>query len=145
MCRETIEQPSAQIIAGDCWREAPNGQVELLAARCCACGTHHLPHVPVCATCNGEEFENAVLGPHGTLYAYTIVRMPPPGYAGEYAVGYVDFPEGVRVFGQIKIVPGVALGSGVPVGLEKAALFKRADGTPVIAYRFVPATKGGSQ
>lgn len=140
MDTETMAPPP-QIIAGDCWRETAGGRIELLAARCTACGTHHLPHVPVCASCSKEEFATAALGPRGTLYAYTIVRMPPPGYAGEYAVGYVDFPEGVRVFGQIRMIPEIPLASGIPVGLEKATLFKRPDATPVIGYRFVPAAE----
>ena len=141
MTTETIVA-TPHFVAKECWRENADGHVELVAARCAACGTLHLPRVPVCACCGEEEFQAIPLASEGTLYAYTIVRTPPPGYAGEYAVGYVDFPEGVRVFGQVKLMSEKPLNSGMPVALEKAMLFKRADGTPVVSYRFVPTSEG---
>jgi hypothetical protein len=127
--------------AADHWRETADGRIELMAARCRACGTHHLPRVPVCASCSAEDLEAVPLGGAGRLYAYTIIRIPPPGYAGEYAVGYVDFPEGVRVFGQIRLDPDTQLASDVPVTIEKAVLFHRPDGAPVAGYRFVPSVQ----
>jgi uncharacterized OB-fold protein len=37
------------------------------------------------------------LSSQGTLYSYTIVRNPPAGVSGPYAIAYVDLPENVRL------------------------------------------------
>ena len=96
-------------LAADHWRRAGDC-VELLAARCTACGTRHLPKPVCCAACHGREFAWEALSATGSLYAYTVIHAAPPGYAQPYAVAYVDFPEGVRVFGHL------ALGDGPPHG-----------------------------
>lgn len=125
--------------AADYWRETADGRIELIAGRCRACGTHHLPRVPICASCFGEDLEMVALGGSGRLYTFTVIRVPPTGYASEYAVGYVDFPEGVRVFGQVRLDAKVPLASDMPVTVEKAVLSRHADGSPITGYRFVPS------
>lgn len=129
-------------IAGTYWRQGDDGNVELIAARCRSCGTLHLPAVPVCANCYSDQFDPAALHGPGKLYAHTVIHVPPAGYPPIYAVGYVDFPEGVRVFGHVRLIDGVKLRADMPVTLESGTLFKRSDGTPVVGYRFAPMTGG---
>jgi uncharacterized OB-fold protein len=136
--------PATEHVAKDYWRERPDGSVELTASRCRGCGTHFLPRVSVCAQCHGLEFEAATLREGGRLYVYTVIHMPPPGYESPYAIGYVDFPQGVRVFGHVSLDGANPPSIGGPVGLQKAIIAKRADGTFVVAYRFVPLAGDGS-
>lgn len=135
--------PSEDLIASEYWHESPNGDVVLIAAVCDQCGQHFLPKVAVCSGCSGTNFHKAALSPQGTLYSYTLNHAPSPGFPPVYCVGYVDFPEGVRVFGHVRhdtLVPPRIDG---PVGIEVAPLFVRPTGEQVRGYRFVPITSEG--
>jgi uncharacterized OB-fold protein len=121
---------------GDCWREVGGTQVELIAQRCTQCGTGYLPKALTCARCGGRSFAPLVLGHRGTLYSYAIVHGSGGVWPDLYAVGYVDFPEGVRVFGQLRDTSESTLHSGAQVGAEPATLYRRKDGTEVRCFRF---------
>jgi uncharacterized OB-fold protein len=49
--------------------------------------------------------ETTPIGREGTLYTYTIIHQPPPGFEAPFAVGYLDLPEGVRVFAHLERTP----------------------------------------
>jgi uncharacterized OB-fold protein len=135
----------AERIAAEHWREEADGRALLLAARCTACGQLFLPRVAVCAACGGQAFESAPLAGPGRLYVHTVIHAAAPGFATPYAVGYVDYPEGVRVFGHVRLDGPGQPRPGVPVEVEAADLFRRPDGTPVRGYRFVPAAEDGGR
>jgi len=124
---------------GDCWRIADDGVVELIGSRCTACGTVYLPQSITCARCGGRTFTALTLAPAGTLYSYSIVHRSGGVWPDLYAVGYVDFPEGVRVFGQLRADAPAALAVGARAGLEAATLYRRKDGAAVTCFRFVVA------
>jgi uncharacterized OB-fold protein len=70
----------------------------LKGSRCEECGTVTLIARPVCPGCWKSNTQKAVdLSDHGILYSYTIVRHPPPGMTGPYAIAYVDLPEKIRL------------------------------------------------
>lgn len=125
------------------WRRGADGHAELLAYRCSGCAAHYLPRVVICSSCGGQEFTIAPLANVGNLYAYTIVHVAPPGYPSPYAIGYVDFPEQVRVFGQISLEHADRLRCDIPVEIEVAVLRHDADGKPVEGYRFAPLPNSG--
>ena len=70
----------------------------LFGSRCKVCAQMSFPPRKVCSKCFSEEMESIPLSSRGKLYTYTIIGYPPPGLAAPYAIGYVDLPEGVRVF-----------------------------------------------
>ncbi len=75
----------------------------LLGSRCRECKTTYFPRRQICARCMKEGIlESVPLSRRGTLYTYTVIRQAPPRYPVPYAVGYVDLPEGVRVFAQLE-------------------------------------------
>jgi uncharacterized OB-fold protein len=45
------------------------------------------------------------LGRSGRLYAFSEIQAAPAGRVAPYTVGYVDMPEGVRVFAQLDATP----------------------------------------
>ena len=120
----------------ECWRETGDDGVELIASRCTRCGAVYLPRARVCVRCGASSFAPQALAPEGTLYAYSIVHGAGGVWPEVYAVGYVDFPEGVRVFGQIRETSPDALRIDAAVAVEKAILYRRKDGTAVSCFRF---------
>ncbi|HEU0203874.1 MAG TPA: OB-fold domain-containing protein [Burkholderiaceae bacterium] len=73
----------------------------LLASRHRASGDVQFPPLrPVSPL--AAEYETIALSEHGVLYSYTIVHSSPKAGLPPVAIGYVDFPEGVRVFGRVR-------------------------------------------
>ena len=56
------------------------------------------------------------LSRQGTLWAWTAVTAPPPGYQGEvpFGIGVVELPEGVRVITRLTESDPGALAEGQP-------------------------------
>jgi uncharacterized OB-fold protein len=71
------------------------------------------------------------------LYTFTIVHMPAKHYAPPYAVSWVEFPEGVRVFGQIKGWEMQPMKIGMEMRLIIDTLWQDEE-KEVIAYKFEP-------
>src|SRR3954452_11232207 len=71
----------------------------LLGGKCANCARHQFPRGPMCQYCGGEDVAEAELSDRGTLWAWTAVTAPPPGYQGDvpYGFGVVELPEGIRV------------------------------------------------
>ena len=59
------------------------------------------------------------LASEGTLYSYTIVRVPPPGWPGPvpYVLGEVELPEGPHVLAEVVDCAHDDLKVGMPVAL----------------------------
>jgi uncharacterized protein len=79
-------------IDGDTWSKRLHG------ARCRECGTVTLMRRAICPHCWKADTQEATeLSDRGKLYSYTIVRNPPAGMPGPYAIAYVDLPENIRL------------------------------------------------
>jgi uncharacterized OB-fold protein len=118
------------------FREGPDGGV-LLANKCTACGQLFFPKAKLCQACLHEELEEAPLSRKGALYSYTIARMPSSFFLPPHAMGFVDFPEGVRVFAPLKIIEDkpFEVGMEMEVVIEKLWEF---EGKELIGYVFRP-------
>ena len=132
----TTAPRTPEALHADCWSAVDEHTAQLTSYRCTQCGTHYLPRVLTCTSCGATKFDRVPLAPHGTLYTYTIVHKAGGVWPETYAVGYVDFPEGVRVFGQLRETTPDALAIGARVFVEPATLYQRKDGTPVTCFRF---------
>jgi uncharacterized OB-fold protein len=121
----------------------------LLASRCRACGETFFPRRQLCCACFSRDLEATEIGPRGTLYTYTYVRVPmfnrkssgqgDPGYG----VGQVDLPEGPRVqavlsgaFEDFRI--------GMEMELELEALRENEQGQEAVIFRFRPVAAAGA-
>ena len=60
-------------------------------------------HFPVFRSVSplAADHETIALSERGALYSYSIIHPSPKTGAAPFAIGYADFPEGVRVFGRI--------------------------------------------
>jgi uncharacterized OB-fold protein len=134
---------SVERLHADCWRIVDGERVELIASVCTQCGTSYLPKALCCVRCGNRSFKPQALSPRGTLYTYSIVHGSGGVWPDVYAVGYVDFPEGVRVFGHLRDTSPETLHVGAQVGLEEGLLYRQKDGTEVTCYRFFVSEKSG--
>ncbi|MGZ8762117.1 MAG: Zn-ribbon domain-containing OB-fold protein [Acidimicrobiia bacterium] len=113
----------------------------LHGSRCDACGRHSFPIAPDCPLCGAPGPEPVELSPTATLWAWTEVTAPPPGYRGEvpYGFGVVEFPEGVRVITRLTS-PVADYQFGQPMHLRFVELpGKTDDAEPVTTWEFAPS------
>jgi len=110
----------------------------LLGSRCKACGKIAFPSRAVCSNCFHEEMETLPLSTQGKIYTYTIIGYPPPGITAPYAIGYVDLPEGVRVFSILTDWKQEDLKVGRSVKLVLGKFKDDQDGNEIVTYKFRP-------
>jgi uncharacterized OB-fold protein len=110
----------------------------LIGTRCKRCSQTSFPFRAVCANCFSEEMEHIPLSTKGKLYSYTIIGYPPPGLTAPYAIGYVDLPEGVRVFSILTGWNPGTLKVGMDVELVLDTFRQDKEGNELITYKFRP-------
>ena len=82
--------------------EDVGGRPALIGSRCRACGQVFFPSKPVCLNCQSTDLELVHLSRDGKLYTYTTVYLPSEHFPPPYAVGWIELPEGIRVFSQVR-------------------------------------------
>jgi uncharacterized OB-fold protein len=137
-----MEQERAQeappVLAAHTWIP-PAGEGErpvLLGSRCPQCGRVWFPRLRLCPDCLAEA-EPQPLGPRGVLYSFSVVHVGPKGLKTPYAVGYVDLPEGVRVFAHLE-AEGGALRPGMEMECTWGPVRQGPDGRWAWGYKFRP-------
>jgi len=75
----------------------------LTGSQCKDCGFKLFPPTEVCPECLSRNMSPLHISTKGKLYCYTKVHVAPPSWVAPYLIGYVDMPEGVRVFGKIEV------------------------------------------
>jgi hypothetical protein len=116
----------------------PDGSGNLLGSQCRSCGAHFFPVRQACSGCLSQDLETVKFSTEGTLYTYTVVRQSTPAFEVPYALGYVDFPEGVRIMGQIAGVEFDEIAIGMPMTLVLERFGEDEEGNPLTGYRFQP-------
>ena len=122
---------------GNALRFAADGMPTLIGMACDDCGAKTFPPAPVCPECMSENVSDIDLSQTGSLYTWSVVHVAPKGWNVPYIVGYVDLPEGVRVFAHIVDAEADALEMDMTVGLTTATLGENENG-PVESYAFTP-------
>lgn len=117
----------------------PEGGGHLLGSRCEHCGIAFFPPRSVCSVCFRQDGVRPVeLSKKGILYTHSTVYQSQTGFATPYTIGYVDLPEGVRVFARIVDGNPDDLRTGMAMGLTFGSLHEPAgEGGPVV-YKFRP-------
>ncbi len=99
------------------------GAVALLGGYSPSSGQYHFPIGPLCPYTGADDVEPAALSPRGTLFAWTAVTAPPPGYEGQvpFGFGIVELTGGnmgdarLRVIGRLTEADPEALTFGQPM------------------------------
>ena len=71
--------------------------------RCTSCNISVFGLATFCQSCTSSDLEAIRLDEHGTLYSYTVVRVPPREWPGNvpYTLGEVELPEGPHVLAEV--------------------------------------------
>lgn len=136
MRSETQAPAGERRLHGDYWATAEDGVTQLTAKQCTGCGACYLPAIATCVTCRGKAFHDKPLSSTGLLYTYTIVRGSGGVWPDVYTIGYVDYPEQVRVCGHLRETDPDKLSVGMRVATEEAVLYTDAGGNAVKCFRF---------
>lgn len=111
----------------------------LLGSKCKNCSQIFFPASNICLNCAGEDTEKVELSQAGKLYTYTIVQMPAEHFKAPYAIGWLELPEGIRIFGQIRDWENNPLKVGMDMRITVEKLWEEGDDREVIGYVFRPA------
>jgi uncharacterized OB-fold protein len=87
----------------------------LIGSACGACGRRHFPAVVPCPWCASDDVTTVQLSTEGTLWGWTAVTAPPPGYEGPvpYGFGVVSLPaDGLQVVTRLVEADPTALHEG---------------------------------
>ena len=113
---------------------------KLLGSKCNDCHQVYFPSLGQnCFKCLSENLSVIELSSQGKLYSYATCMVPTKRYKPPYVTGFVELPEGVRIFCQME-QGGLAenLKVGMQVNLNVATLWETEE-EEVVAYRFSPA------
>ncbi|TKR54455.1 hypothetical protein D7I39_15480 [Allopusillimonas ginsengisoli] len=78
-----------------------DGAVMLRGSRSQSSGSMAFPERYVCLETGSRDMEPFLFGPDGKLYSYTTIHVSSTRTV-PYTLGYVDFPNGVRVLAHIE-------------------------------------------
>jgi uncharacterized OB-fold protein len=123
------------------WTVEEDG-LHLLGNRCRECGQAYFPPREVCPGCFAEgresQMEKLKLSSRGKLYSYSTIQVAPKRFMPPYSLGYVDFPEGVRVLGQLAAPDPAKLKLDMEVEAELGRIAIDEQGNEVFSYKFRP-------
>ena len=113
----------------------------LIGIRCNDCGVTVFGPATFCQSCTSFEVEPVDLGGLGTLYSYTIVRIPPAGWPGDvpYILGQVELPSGPQVLAEVIDCAQDDLVIGMQVELAIQAVAPNEGGAEKLVYKWRPA------
>ena len=113
----------------------------LIGFRCDECGVTVFGPATFCQSCTSFKVEPVDLGRSGTLYSYTIVRIPPAGWPGDvpYILGQVELPSGPQVLAEVIDCDQSDLNIGMPVELAIRAVAPEDGGAEKLVYKWRPA------
>ncbi len=118
----------------DLFTETENGP-RLIAGKCTKCGKIRFPQTGVCPNCLNESSERVYVGEKGKLFSFTTTYGPVAKLEPPFTIGYVDLPEGVRIFAQLELEQDFKYEIGMDMELETADLWEEEDAV-VTGYRY---------
>jgi len=114
-----------------------DGRLVQMGNKCRDCGKTSYPAMELCPFCSSEEVEKVPLSTMGTLFSFSVTRVPVSSYKPPIIGGYIDLPEGTRVFGQIRAALK-DVKTGMKLRVETGVLWTEKDDTEVLGYYYVP-------
>jgi len=124
--------------------EEISGKDVLIAAKCIKCGQVFFPKKSLCLNCMSSDLKTVNLSSCGKLYSYSTVYMDSEHFQAPYTVGWIDLPEGIRIFSQIRGWQEQPLKIGMNMYLSVEQLWKTSGGE-VIGHVFRPGVTAGEE
>jgi len=126
----------------------PSDDPRLVATRCKSCGYCAFPKTFTCGNpnCTNKDTEEILLSRIGILWSWTTqyYKPPTPFIASDpyvpFAVGLVEFPEGIKILGIITGCndPDKQLKVDIPMEVVAEKLFIDEQGNEAIGWKFKP-------
>jgi hypothetical protein len=127
------DQPHPALSGIPYWLDDSAGAYHLFASKETSSGKHFFPPIPSSSPL-AERYRRVRLSAQATLYSYTIIHPNPKSGKAPFALVYADFPEEVRVFGQMELAPDSRPRIGEMLKIEYTS-----DATGAIRYFFKQA------
>jgi len=119
-----------------------NKWFSLIGSKCRSCGKVFFPPKTVCSSCfKRYELEEVTLSKKGKLYTYSVISLGlPSGFDKPYACGYVDLPEGVRLFSILDECEPFdqVLKTGMKMEMVIKKIKHDEEGNIIVGYKFKP-------
>ena len=127
--------PTRLKVGSNSWADAT-----LIGFRCRECDVSVFGPATFCQSCTSLDIDEVDLGSQGTLYSYTIVRIPPAGWPGEipYVLGQVELPSGPQVLAEVVDCPHDNLKIGMPMELTLRTAAIEGGGPAKLVYKWRP-------
>lgn len=117
--------------------EEKDGKFIQMGNKCKCCGKTSFPVAELCPFCSSDNGEKVPLSTVGTVFSFSVTRVPVGPYKPPIIGAYIDLPEGTRVYGQI-YANVEELKTGMKVEMETGVIWTEKDGTEVLGYYYVP-------
>jgi benzoylsuccinyl-CoA thiolase BbsA subunit len=99
---------------------------------------HMLPPLTVtCQYCFSNALEPMPLGKRGKLFAFTTNMLDSAHFKAPFSTGYIEFPEGFRLFSVLEKVEGKPFKIGMEMEMVIQKLWDQGE-DEVIGYKFRP-------
>ena len=136
--RDSIQwDASATALPADTVSDPLGETLSLLASRS-ANGTTYFPVTSICPDTLEPPAETIRLSGEGSLYAYSTVHVSSGRFKAPYILGYVDLPEGVRLFTRIPYEARERLRPDAPMRLK---FLRDPQNSSRLDFVFVPLTE----
>ncbi len=114
----------------------------LIASRCDACEKVFFPQKKVCPACFDGNLSPVLLSKKGKLHTYSLSVMGPADLAKPYVMGFIDLPEGIKLYSLIVDCEPweEVLKIGMDMELTIGKIKTDQNGTKIMGYMFRPAT-----
>jgi len=123
---------------------SPDEKPQLIGSQCPNCKEIVFPVNPACVNCQNPAMNEIKLNPRGKVWSYsTVMLTPPQWYKGPvpFDLGYVELPEGVRVWTRLLGAEAGTFRIGQEVELDIDVMQEDREGNEILGYCFVPVKK----
>jgi uncharacterized OB-fold protein len=118
----------------------------LIGSQCQSCGAVAFPKRVTCHRCRSDDMQEIPLSQRGRLASFTVAWAAPEGFKPPVILGYIDLPEGVRLFSMLTGCKPAR--EALPPGQEMELVFEEIrqdkDGNQIVAFKFRPVREGGT-
>jgi uncharacterized OB-fold protein len=118
----------------------------LTGGRCPACGKIYFPPKQVCPGCFEGEQQKVPLSRKGKLHTFARSHMGPPGLPTPYVIGFIELPEGIKLFSLLSQCEPCekVLKIGMEMEMTIEPIRRDEKGNEIIGYKFHPVVGEGS-
>ena len=122
------------------WFSEGKEGLALIASKCEACDSVFFPEKRVCPKCFEGHLRQVLLSKQGKLHTYALSVMGPAELEKPYMMGFIDLPEGIRLYSLI--VDCEPWEEILKIGMDMEMLIGKIktdqDGNDLMSYMFKP-------